>query len=244
VNIIIPMAHPDEILEGSEYQYPKPLIDLHGKPLIEYVVENLSTIEGINKLYFIVKESTCSKYHIDNTIKLLCPKAEIVYLKNQTSGAVCSILMAIDQIPHNEECIIVNSDQILLTDLNDTIAIYRKAKVDAGVITFSSVHPRWSYVLTEGNTAVQFAEKNPISKNAIAGFYYFRKFANFISNACKTIADDDQLNGKFYVSAVLNQFILAGKNIITKNIASNNYLSLYSDQKIKEFDAYLYKQNK
>jgi dTDP-glucose pyrophosphorylase len=238
------MGHPDDTLDASEYQYPKPLIDLHGKPLIEYVVENLSSINDINKFYFIVKESTCAKYHLDNTIKLLCPKAEIVYLKNPTSGAVCSILMAIDNIPHNEECIIVNSDQILLTDLNKTIQDFRKLKVDAGVLTFSSVHPRWSYVLVEDKRAVQFAEKNPISKNAIAGFYYFKKFDAFVKNACKTIEDDDQLNGNFYVSAVLNQFILDGKNITTQQIESTNYLSLYSAQKIKEFDAYLYKQNK
>jgi dTDP-glucose pyrophosphorylase len=243
VNIIVPMAHPDEIIDSSEYQYPKPLIDLHGKPLIEYVIENLSTIKNINKIFFIVNENTCAKYHIDNTITLLCPKAEIIYLKNTTSGAVCSILMGIDQIPKNEECVIVNSDQILLTDLNETINKFRKEKLDAGVITFNSVHPRWSYVLVDNNVAVQFAEKNPISKNAIAGFYYFKTFQSFISNACKTIIDDDQLNGKFYVSSVLNQLILSGLKITHSEISSSSYLSLYSAQKIKEFDAYLTKQN-
>jgi NDP-sugar pyrophosphorylase family protein len=243
VNIIVPMAYPELPSDSSEYQYPKPLIDLHGKPLIEYVIENISSIDGINKIYFIVNESVCEKYHLDNTITLLSPKAEIVYLKSTTSGAVCSILMAIDQIPKDEECVIVNSDQILITDLNSHINYFRENKLDAGVITFNSVHPRWSYVLTDGISAIQFAEKNPISKNAIAGFYYFKSFAAFVSNACKTIIDDDQLDGKFYVSSVLNQLILSGLKINNSEIHGGNYLSLYSNQKVKEFDAWLTKQN-
>lgn len=236
------MASMEANPEFSEYQYPKPLIDLHGKPLIEYVIENISTIKEINKIYFIVNDENCTKYHLDNTISLLSEKAEIIYLKNPTSGSVCSVLMAIDTIDKTDECVIVNSDQILITDINRHIDHFRKNKSMAGVITFNSVHPRWSYVLTEGNKAVQFAEKNPISKNAIAGFYYFKSFNSFIENAFKTILDDDQLEGKFYISSILNQLILSGLSVSSSDIPASNYLSLYSKQKIKEFDAYLTKQ--
>ena len=235
------MAFPIETLEGSEYQYPKPLIDLQGKPLIQYVIQNLLTISDVKKFYFIVTTEICAKYHIDNTIQLLCPSAEIVYLKAGTSGSVCSILMGIDQIKKGEECIIVNSDQIILSDLNDVVKSFRKQKLDAGVITFESVHPRWSYILLEDDKAIQFAEKNPISKNAIAGFYYFKKFEKFVECAFKVIADDDQLNGSFYVSSVLNQLILEGLAVKNFEIDSSEYLSLYSIQKIKEFDNYLLK---
>jgi dTDP-glucose pyrophosphorylase len=149
--------------------------------------------------------------------------------------------MAIDQISHKEECIIINSDQIILADLNKIIQSFRKNKLDASVLTFNSVHPRWSYVLDDNMKAVQFAEKNPISKNAIAGFYYFKTFESFIKHAFQTIMDHDNLNGNFYISAVLNQFILSGKNIEHHPIKTSEYLSLYSTQKIKEFEDYLTK---
>ena len=87
-----------------------------------------------------------------------------------------------------------------------------------------------------------FSYQNPISKNAIAGFYYFKSFNSFIENAFKTILDDDQLEGKFYISSVLNQLILSGLSVSSSDIPASNYLSLYSKQKIKEFDAYLTKQ--
>ncbi len=242
MNIIVPMAHIEETFDSSEYQYPKPLIELHGKPLIEYVIENLLKINDVQKIYFILKENICAKFHIDNTITLLCPKAEIVYLKNNTSGSVCSVLMAIDSIPHNQECIIVNADQIFLTDINTCVTQMRKNALDGAVITFPSVHPRWSYALTDGNSVVQFAEKNPISKNAIAGFYYFKTFDVFFENACSTIIDDDNLNGNYYTSSVLNQLILSGKKVSYVGIANTDYLSLYSIQKIKEFEQYLNKK--
>lgn len=241
MNIIVPMAHLDETFNSPEYMYPKPLIELHGKPLIEYVIENLQKIKGINKFYFILKESICAKFHLDNTIVLLCKDAEIIYLKNDTSGSVCSVLMAIDHIAANQECVIVNSDQLFLCDVNKIIENIRQQKLDGAVITFPSVHPRWSYALTDGDEVVQFAEKNPISKNAIAGFYYFKTFETFVENACSTIIDDDSLNGNYYTSSVLNQLILSGKKVSHSPIESNQYLSLYSIQKIKEFETYLNK---
>ncbi len=242
MNIIVPMAITEDSIDAnSEYQYPKPLIDLKGKPIIQYVIDNLLTIKNINKIYFIVRESICAKYHLDNTISLLSDKAEIVYLKNTTSGSVCSILMAIDKIPYNEECIIVNSDQIILTDLNKAIKDFIEKEADGGVITFNSVHPRWSYALTDENAVIQLAEKNPISKNAIAGFYYFKSFELFKNNAFKTLIDDDNLNGNYYISAVLNQLILESRRVVNYEIASTEYLSLYSNQKIKEFEEYLNK---
>lgn len=237
------MAHLDENFDAAEYMYPKPLIEVNGKPLVEYVIDNLQKIEGVENIYFILKEGICSKFHLDNTITLLCNKAKIIYLKNDTSGSVCSILMAIDQINQKKECIIVNADQIFLTDLNEIINNFKINKFDGAVITFSSVHPRWSYALVIDNQVVQFAEKNPISKNAIAGFYYFKTFELFVINAFNTIVDDDNLNGNFYTSSVLNQLILSGKNVSHSAINNNNYFSLFSPQKIKEFETYLNKNN-
>jgi NDP-sugar pyrophosphorylase family protein len=238
------MANIEEKHDQSEYQYPKPLIELHGKPLIEYVIENLLTIQGVKHIFFILNEGMCAKYHLDNTISLLCPNAKIIYLKNRTSGAVCTSLLAIDQIPAKEECVVVNADQIFHTDLNQIIKNFKKDKLDGAVITFPSVHPRWSYALCEsGNKVIQFAEKNPISKNAIAGFYYFKSYDLFVEHAFKTMADDDNLNGIFYTSSVLNQLILSGKKVEQHRIASNEYISLYSTQKIKEFEDFLNKHN-
>jgi dTDP-glucose pyrophosphorylase len=154
-------------------------------------------------------------------------------------GAVCSILMGIDNINLDEELIIVNSDQIIDCNYNNVLSEFRSKKVDGGVITFQSVHPRWSYARVIENKVIQTAEKNPISNIAIAGFYYFYKAKDFIDGSFNVIKYDDNYNDNYYTSSVYNQMILADKNVTFFPIQSEKYYSFYSSQKLKEFEEYL-----
>ena len=220
--------------------YPLPLREVSGKPLVQYVIENLLTIKGDNKFIYIVKEEDCLKFHLDNTLKLLTPNCEIVVLKSKTFGAVCSILMAVGSVNKDEDTIIINADQIFSTDINSIINQFRDEKSDAGLITFDSVHPRWSYIICDENDNVlQAEEKNPISRSAIAGFYYFKSFDDFIHSAFNAIEIEDFYNDKLYTSALINQMILLNKKVANKVIDSNDYISFYSTQKITEFERYI-----
>lgn len=236
LNIVVPIASPSDWASNSDYLYPKYLVDINGKPLIEYVLENLIAIERETYFYFIVKEEDCTKYHIDNILKLIVPNSKIVILKNTTKGAICSVLMVIDKINSLEECLIVNSDQIINVDFNKVLDYFRLNKVDGGIMTFPSVHPRWSFALIHNENVLQTAEKNPISKNAIAGFYYFKDFECFKTAAFKVISNNENTNGQFYTSAVLNYLVLLNKNVIHFPIKSKEYISFYSPQKIREFE--------
>ena len=124
MNIIIPLAGISNFDSSSNF-YPIPLRDVYRKPLIQYVIENLLKIKGENKFIFILKQEDCLKFHLDNTLKLLTPNCEIVILKNNTAGSVCSILMAIDKININSDTIVVNADQIFKIDINNCIDHFR-----------------------------------------------------------------------------------------------------------------------
>ena len=240
MNIILPLAGIKNIDE-SNYSYPLPLIEVNGFPLIQYVTENLLSIKGNNNFIFIVREEDCSKYHLDKTLKLLVPNSKVCILKSKTNGAVSSILMAIDLVTNKEEeVIIANPDQFFVTDINESLFKFRNEKASGGLITFKSVHPRWSFVLTDKkNNVLQAAEKNPISRNAIAGFYYFDSFNTFVKCAFKAIEIEDYHNGSFFTSALINQLILLNKKIVNFEINGEDYKSFYSTQKIKEFEFYL-----
>jgi dTDP-glucose pyrophosphorylase len=241
MNIIMPLAGISNFDSNNNY-YPLPLREVSGKPLIQYVIENLLTIEGVNKFIYIVKEEDCLKFHLDNTLKLLTSNCEVVVLKAKTFGAVCSILMAVDSVNKNDDTIIVNADQVFNTDINLLIKELRDEKSDAGVITFDSVHPRWSYVMCdENNNVLQAEEKNPISRFAIAGIYYFRSFNDFIESAFGAIEIEDFYNDKLYSSALINQMILLNKKVRNKVINAKDYISFYSTQKISEFERYIFK---
>lgn len=239
LNIIIPIGPTESIDKNNTLSYPLLLKEIMGKSLMEYVVENIVKIKEPIKVTFILNKEECDRFHMDNSLKILIENCSIIKVKGNTKGAICSILMSIDQIDFNEELIIVNSDQIIETDYNHTLSEFRSKNVDGGLITFKSVHPRWSYVKIYNDKVIQTSEKNPISNNAIAGFYYFKKAKDFIEGAFETIYCNDNLNGNFYTSSVFNQMILKDKHITHHTIDEDKYYSFYSEQKLKEFENYI-----
>lgn len=236
MRVIIPIAG-SVSFKDSDFIYPKPLIDVGDKPLIEYVIDNYSDIEGGTKFCFILKQSLCAEYNLDYVITQLTSDPLIIRLKNQTKGATCSVLMGIDKISPEEEVVIANSDQYFLENVNNAIVFFRSHNADAGIITFKSVHPRWSFaVIDENDNVLETAEKRPISRDAIAGFYYFRTFKTFIDGAYNSILNEDYYNDQIYISSTVNQLILQNKKILAYKINNENFFSFYTPQKIKEFE--------
>ena len=236
LKIIIPLAGSSEIFHKAGYLYPKPLIEIKGIPMIQRVIDSIKTINTPNKIIFIVKEEDITKYHLDNTLKLLEPDCEIVKIKNITKGGLCSVLMSIDKIDKDDSLLILNSDQIIEEDFFGINNYWLENDSDVGVVTFTSVHPRCSFVLAEGKGIIQTAEKNPISNKAIAGYYYFKSAQIFFDCAFTTILNDVQIDGLFFVSPVINEYILRNKKVNFYGINNTQYYSFYSPKLIAEFE--------
>jgi NDP-sugar pyrophosphorylase family protein len=239
MRVIIPIAGSINFTD-SDFVYPKPLIDIKDKPLIEYVIDNLSKIENDIKFCFVLKQTLCSEFNLDYTLNQLIPDSIVIKLKNQTKGATCSVLMAIDKISLDEEIIIVNSDQYFLENIDKAIQFFRQNNADGGIISFNSVHPRWSFaIIDKDKNVLETAEKKPISKNAIAGFYYFKTFKTFIDGAFNSILNEDYYNNQIYISSTINQLILQNKIVKAYEINNENFISFYTPQKIKEFERFV-----
>lgn len=235
LKVILPLGGSSELFVKAGFPYPKPLIEICGKPMIQRVIENVKSLKTPFQLIFIIKEEDSNAYHLDNTLRLLDKNCRIVKLKRSTKGGLCSVLMAIDIIEESDSVLILNSDQILDIDFSTVHDYWQQKKSDVGIVTFQSVHPRWSYALVDGNDVVQTAEKNPISKHAIAGYYYFNSAKLFIDCAFQTIFNDVQKDGLFYISPVINEFVLRNKKIHYYEISIDKYHSFYSPKLIAEF---------
>ena len=237
INILIPLAGKNQFFPESEYPYPKPLIEINGKTMIEHVIDNFSSITEEKQFIFIVNSNDCKKYHLHNVLNLLCGHTcKIIKIDNEAKGAACSALMAIEFVNNDIPLIITNADQVIETCLQTVISDFGDS--DAGVITFSTVHPRWSYVRMDDNEQiVETAEKRPISKDAIAGFYYFKKGSDFCESAMMMIKKDANINGSYFIAPTLNEMVLKNKKLITFKIHSDAYHSFYTPNKIKEYES-------
>ena len=237
INILIPMAGENEF-EGGEYSYPKPLIEIKGKPLIELILKPFMEIKQEKRFIFVINADDSNKYSLDNVLRLIAGEnVVIVELENETKGAACSALMAIEYIDNNDSLIIANSDSIINENINDSIEYFTENNVDAGVICFESVHPKWSFVrLDENDNIIETTEKRPISKNAIAGFYYYKNGNLFVEAAKTMILKDVNTHDRFFVSATLNELILNNMLLKMTEIDSDSYFQFYSPHKIKEYE--------
>jgi NDP-sugar pyrophosphorylase family protein len=237
LNILIPLGSHTNFSESEEYPYPKPLVEISGKPMIQKVIENLSKIKGEKRFIFILREDDCRRFHLDTTVRLLAGKdAIVIKLQSETKGAVCSALLAVDYICNTSTLIIANGDQLFEIDLNECLSLFRSNKADAGCLCIDSVHPRWSYVRLDGDSIVEAAEKRPISRHAITGFYYFSHGKIFVEAAKSSIRKDVNLNGIYYIAPVLNELVLKNYKLKAITISKSDYHAFYSTQKIEEYE--------
>jgi dTDP-glucose pyrophosphorylase len=235
INVVVPLAA-NMYFESSEYVYPKPLIEVRGTPIIQLVLNSLRTLPQPARFIFIISKKDEARFHLSDTFKILTNnQCEIVCLDGQSKGAACSVLMAVNHIQNANPVVIANGDQIFTTPLNPIIKDFESRKLDAGVICFDSVHPRWSYVrLNEQDQVIEAAEKRPISRHAIAGFYYFKRGDEFVTYAMNQIEKGAEVNGQYYVAPILNEYILESKRVGIHKIDNNLCRTFYSIQKIEE----------
>jgi dTDP-glucose pyrophosphorylase len=190
---------------------PKPLIDVNGKPMIQTVVDNLN-IEA--KHIFIVRQEHYDKYNLNHFLNLIAPNCEIVIVDSLTEGAACTTLLAKKFINNDEPLVIANSDQFVEWDSNEFMYSMQGDNVDAGIVTFTATHPKWSFAKLDENGYVErVAEKDPISDIATVGIYYWTKGSDYVKYAERMITKNIRVNNEFYVCPVFNEAILDNKKI-------------------------------
>jgi hypothetical protein len=222
---------------SADFIYPKILTEINNRTLLEYSQDIFATLTEEHKSLFIVPADKLTKLALGNIIELISPSAVIIPLQGMTKGAVCSSMMAIDEIDLDEELIISSADHYINDDLQQVLDYFRSLEADAGVLTFESVHPKWSFAkANDEGFVVQTAEKNAISRNAIAGLYYFKKGSDFIEAAKELIRKDNSIDNNFYLSSSLNEMVLKGKKIVMRPLADSVYHNFYDAHAVKAFE--------
>jgi len=236
LNIVIPLAGTGIPFQKAGYAFPKPLIEIKGKTMIEVVINNLKP-ECPHRFILICKKEHYEKYDLYNVIKnATAGQFEIVQIDGSTEGAACTVLTALKYIDNDDDLMIANSDQIVDSNINAFIAAGRENDKDGLIMTFRSTHPKWSYVRTDDNGAViETAEKKVISDRATVGIYYFKHGSDFVRGAQAMIEKNIRTNNEFYVCPVYNELILADKAVGAYDIDSDNMHSLGTPEALTEF---------
>jgi hypothetical protein len=216
LNVLVPMAGAGSRFAQQGYTFPKPLIEVNGKPMIQVVVENLN-IEA--HYTFIVQQEHYEKYNLKYMLNLIAPGCDIVQVNGITEGAACSTLLAKDYIDNDSPLLIANSDQYIEWNSNECMYAFSADSIDGGILTFESSHPKWSYVkLGHDGFVNEVAEKQVISNHATVGVYYWKKGSDYIKYVNQMIQKNIRVNNEFYVCPVFNEAIQDNKKIKVKKI--------------------------
>ena len=214
MKILIPMAGEGSRFVKEGYTFPKPLIDVCGKPMIQMVVENL---DFDAEYIFLVRKQHLEKYSgLKTTLnRITNGRFKIVEVDGLTEGAACTALLAKEFIDNDEDLLIANSDQVVEYSHENFNMLKSLTDVDGIVFAFHAVHPKWSFAKIDGDGFItEIAEKVPISNVATCGIYWYRSGKDFVEAAESMIAKNIRVNNEFYIAPVYNEMISNGKPVI------------------------------
>jgi beta-phosphoglucomutase-like phosphatase (HAD superfamily)/dTDP-glucose pyrophosphorylase len=233
MNVLIPMAGRGSRFATQGYTFPKPLIDVKGKPMIQVVTENLNIKANYT---FIVQKEHYEKYSLQHLLNLIAPGCNIVQVDGITEGAACTTLLAKEFIDNDEPLLMANSDQFVEWDSNETLYAFSNGNCDGGIITFPATHPKWSYAkLGEDGYVSEVAEKKPISEHATVGIYWWAKGSDYVKYAEQMIEKDIRVNNEYYVCPVFNEAIGDGKKVRIKEIEKEGMWGIGTPEDLNYF---------
>jgi dTDP-glucose pyrophosphorylase len=216
LQIVIPMAGRGSRFAKVGYTTPKPLIPVGGRPMIQWIIDNIRPKRAHRFIFLCLAEHLQTYPEVPAELKRLCPGCEIVPVAQVTEGAACTVLLARKFIDNADPLMIANSDQIVDLDINDYLAAADAPDVAGLIMTFWSDHPKWSYCRMKPDGTVQeVVEKQVVSNEATVGIYNFRQGREYVRAADAMIAANLRVNNEFYVAPTYNQLIVEGAKIIT-----------------------------
>lgn len=200
------------------YKDPKPMIDVFGKPMISWVVENME----IDANYiFIVKKEHEERYNLRKILKSIVPDCNIVEVEKTTEGAACTVLLSENFIDNDNPLLMANSDQWLEWDCEQFLIdfLIRDLSHSVRISTFASDgSAKWSYAaLNEGGYVTDVKEKEPISDYGSTGVYLWRRGSDFVKYAKQMISNNRRTRGEFYVAPVIKEAIDDGHLVSVDN---------------------------
>ena len=233
--IIIPIGGIGQRFKENGYKTPKALINIYGKPIISYLLDNLNT-DNIDYI-FIPYNKEYKNYRFEDLLIKNYPKINFRFfcLENNTRGAAETINIGINNL--NEErdipVLCLDSDNFYTCD------IISQWNGENCVFSFQdeNKNPIYSYVKTnENNKIIDIKEKEKISNNACTGAYGFRSINELKKYTSKIIKENITQKSEFYTSGVIKEMINDKHKFNNIDIKNKYYFSLGTPEQLNQYE--------
>ena len=233
INVVVPAAGEGSRFREAGWKQSKPLISIGSKKMIELVINNL---ELKDSKYYI-----CVQNKFKNDFNQLFSKradVDIINIERLTMGTACTVLSVAEEIKQPVPLLIANSDQLLDFDIELFVSDMKARALDGSILVFecNDLDSKWSYAKVSGDgLVIEVAEKTPISDLATVGIYLFSKGYYYIDGLIDMIANNDMVNGEYYVCPVYNYMIKKGLRVGVYKIDAQNMHGLGTPDDLKDY---------
>lgn len=164
---------------------PKALLEIHGKPIINYIIDQLEKIKDIDKIYVVSNGKFAEDFY--DWQKTFTPKTPIEIINDGTTsdetklGAIGNISFVINEKNINEDTIIIAGDNFFNFDLCDFYDFYKTNQKDCVVCGTIDEPERLIHfgvaLIDQNNKITQMVEKsqNPPSNTVTYAIYIYKK---------------------------------------------------------------------
>ncbi|MBY0370653.1 HAD-IA family hydrolase [bacterium] len=236
VEILIPMAGRGLRFLEAGFARPKPFISVLGKPMIEWVVDNVRSSEYPQVFTFLVNEDHLKNPAYEALLNRVAPGCRIVRVPSTTQGAACTALLAADVLCLDRPLLIVNSDQWVEHSIDGFLQDAISSRCDGSILTFEATEDKWSFArLGADGWVEEVAEKRPISRQATVGIYYFREGRLFTDGAQSMIRKNIRTREEFYLCPVYNEMIGSGGKVRTLDLPPGAMHGLGTPEDLEAF---------
>ena len=220
LNIVVPMAGLGSRFANAGYTVPKPLIPVHGVPMIRLVIANIRPACA-HRFIFICQQAHVGQFGLTEALGAWAPGCVVIGLDGVTEGAACTVLTARTHIDTDSPLMIANSDQYVDVSVDDYLAAMDGRNLDGLIMTMDADDPKWSFCgMDENGYVTRVVEKQVISRHATVGIYNFRTGSDFVRSADRMIARNLRVNNEFYVAPVYNEMIEDGARLGIYDVGS------------------------
>ncbi len=226
MNIIIPMAGDGRRFSDQGYAVHKPAIPTidrrSGKrlPMVVCAALDLPGVCPDGRNVIFIDRDFHKRDKVEDAIQEVFKKARFITTGKLTEGQASTCLLAKDAIGLDEELLIAGCDNGMVFD--ETKWKQEKQKADCLVFTYRNQEAvlenpdayGWMAADVQGNitgvSVKRAISENPVKDHAVVATFWFRKGSFFVEAAEKMIAENDRINGEFYVDQVIKHVLELG----------------------------------
>ncbi len=226
MNIVIPMAGAGQRFKDCGYMVPKPAIPTidrrTGKevPMVVCAVMDLPFVEESGSNVIFIDRTFHKQDGVETEIVKYFNRASFLTVEQLTAGQACTCLLAKSRIDNEEPLLIAGCDNGMVFDTEKL----EKQMGTCDMVVFTYRHNQavladpnaYGWVETDGDgraTGVSVKKAisdTPMEDHAIVATFWFRHGSDFVRAAEKMIAEDDRVNGEFYVDEVIGHALELG----------------------------------